>query len=54
MSEEESEINENDTESNGKIDLISDDTMNPYDDLGADDGDEGLSLSFGGSRGFEE
>ena len=54
MTEEENEINENDIVPGSKIDFLGDDAMSLDDDLEVSDKDDGLSFSFGGSRGFEE
>ncbi len=54
MIEEENEISENEIVLSGKIGFLSDDAINPDEDLEAGDKDDGLSFSFGGSRGFEE
>ncbi len=54
MTEEEGETNEEDTIQGGKADFISDDAMSFDDDPEVSDKEEGMSFSFGGSRGFEE
>ena len=54
MTEEESEVNENDIAPGGKVDFSSDEAINLDDDLEVSDKDDGLSFSCGGSRGFEE
>ncbi len=54
MTEEENEVNENDTALSSTVDFLSDGAINLDEDLEVSDKDDGLSFSFGGSRGFEE
>ena len=55
MVEEENEVDEDGVVPGSKPDFLAGDSLDlGDDDLGISDEDDSLSLSFGGSRGFEE
>ncbi len=54
MAEDEIEMNENDMSTSSKVDFPGDNAVSLEEDPEDSDKDEGMSFSFGGSRGFEE